>query len=113
LCVDGVPESQRCGEDNETVERELQRIKMAVTFVFQGRLVPHKHDAKLSLDHAVLTQVGNPQHKGRLAVERRDNHRFAEQNARGGRENRTKMRPVITASQNMPAMISIIATTWP
>ena len=84
LFVDDVSQSKRGGKFGQPIELKFKVVKVTKVSAFQQRFVAMKHDAKLSLDHAVLAQIGDAQHEGKPAVQWRDNDRFAKQNPRGG-----------------------------
>ena len=111
LFVDDVSQGERGGKRGQPVELEFEIVEITKVAAFHERFVAMKHDAKFGLDHALLTQIADAHHESRPAVQGSDDGRFAEQDARAvGRENRTKMRPVMTASRKTPLMISIVVT---
>src|SRR5205085_11527446 len=46
-------------------------------------LVTIKHDSEFGFDHAALVQITDAQHEGGLAIQRRDDNGFAENDVRG------------------------------
>ena len=65
-------QGQRCRENNQPIERELELIKFPEVSVFFDRLVAREHEPELRLDHAVMAQIRDPQHQAGLAVKRPD-----------------------------------------
>lgn len=82
--IDDVPEGQRHGEGNKTVELQGEGIEAPHHFPLPDHLVADEHHAELGLRHRRVPEVGHTEHERGLSVEGADHHPPAEKNAGGG-----------------------------